>query len=193
MNSTKRQLVSPRELQGQLERGECVLVDVREGVEWSQGHVDGCRHVPLGELGERCGELPEDGRVVLMCASGKRSAKAADLLREQGHANVVELEGGMQSWESAGLEVVRPESAPWPLERQVRLAAGLLVVAGLAVGLVWPPAVFLSWFVGAGLVFAALTDWCGMGLLLAKAPWNRPKSSKRGPQADTCSVSSGGG
>jgi hypothetical protein len=66
---------------------------------------------------------------------------------------------------------------PWSLDRQVRFAAGLLVLVGLALALRWPAAIALSWFVGGGLVFAALTDWCGMGLLLAKAPWNRVRNA----------------
>ncbi|NIP94254.1 MAG: DUF2892 domain-containing protein, partial [Akkermansiaceae bacterium] len=74
----------------------------------------------------------------------------------------------------AGLPTERDETAPWPLERQLRLAAGLLVLTGLTLALFWPGAIVLSWLVGGGLVFAALADWCGMGLLLAKAPWNRP-------------------
>jgi hypothetical protein len=78
------------------------------------------------------------------------------------------------AWEQAGLPLENDEHAPWALERQVRLAAGSLVLAGLGLSLVWPAAVALSWFVATGLVFAAVTDWCGMGLLLARMPWNRP-------------------
>ena len=167
--------LSPEELTDRLARGECDLVDVREHVEWAGGRVAGARHIPLGELGERCREIGGDSPVVVMCRTGRRSGRGAEILREKGFADVLELEGGFLAWEGAGLATERDERAPWALERQVRLAAGMLVLAGLSLALAWPPAVFLSWFVGAGLVFAALTDWCGMGLLLSKAPWNRPR------------------
>lgn len=161
------------EVRDLLERGDCELVDVREPMEWAGSRVPGARHIPLGDLEKRCAELGAGRPVVVMCRSGVRSRKGADVLRGKGHAEVHELEGGLQAWEAAGLATERDERAPWPLERQVRLAAGLLVLAGLALSLAWPWAIALSWFVGGGLVFAGLTDWCGMGLLLAKAPWNR--------------------
>jgi hypothetical protein len=60
------------------------------------------------------------------------------------------------------------------LERQVRIAAGSLVLLGVALGAFVSQWLYgLSAFVGAGLVFAGLTDTCGMGMLLARMPWNR--------------------
>jgi hypothetical protein len=91
-----------------------------------------------------------------------------------GFDEVHQLDGGLTAWEQAGFPLEKDEGAPWALERQVRFAAGLLVLTGLGLSLVWPPAIGLSWFVATGLVFAGVTDWCGMGLLLAKMPWNRP-------------------
>jgi rhodanese-related sulfurtransferase len=91
-----------------------------------------------------------------------------------GFDEVHQLDGGLTAWEQAGFPLEKDEGAPWALERQVRFAAGLLVLAGLGLSLIWPPAIGLSWFVATGLVFAGVTDWCGMGLLLAKMPWNRP-------------------
>jgi hypothetical protein len=79
----------------------------------------------------------------------------------------------MLAWEAAGQPVVR-ERRTVPLERQVRIAAGLMVLFGVILGALVHPAFYgLSFVVGAGLVFAGITDWCGMGLLLARAPWNR--------------------
>jgi rhodanese-related sulfurtransferase len=172
--------VTPKEVSELLERGECELVDVREGVEWAGSRIPGARHIPLGQLEARHAELPGGVPVVVVCRTGRRSRQGAELLRGRGHAEVHELEGGLQAWEAAGLPTERDEKAPWPLERQVRLAAGLLVLLGLALALVWPWAIVLSWFVGGGLVFAGLTDWCGMGMLLAKAPWNRVRSGASG-------------
>ena len=77
------------------------------------------------------------------------------------------------AWEQAGLPLEKEPHAPWALERQVRLVAGLLILLGLGLSHVWPVAIVLAWFVPLGLVFAALTDSCMMGMLLAKLPWNR--------------------
>jgi hypothetical protein len=78
------------------------------------------------------------------------------------------------AWERAGLPMVRGARGSISLERQVRIGAGTLVLAGVVMGWLIHPAFFgFSAFVGAGLVFAGVTDWCGMGMLLAKMPWNQ--------------------
>ena len=154
------------------------LVDVRESLEFAAGRIAGARSVPLADVGRRATELDRARPVVCVCRSGKRSAQAAETLTALGFAHVQQLEGGLSAWEQAGLPVEKDADAPWALERQVRFVAGSLVLTGLGVSLVWPPAIGLSWFVGAGLMFAAVIDWCGMGLLLAMMPWNR--------QAKTC-------
>jgi rhodanese-related sulfurtransferase len=130
--------------------------------------------LPLGELQRRAAELDRSRPVVCVCRSGKRSAQAVEKLVALGFDEVHQLDGGLMAWEQAGLPLEKDKREQWALERQVRLAAGSLVLAGLSFSLVWPPAIGLSWFVATGLVFAAVTDWCGMGLLLARMPWNRP-------------------
>jgi rhodanese-related sulfurtransferase len=173
--------VAPAELQSQIARGERPqLVDVREHPEFAAGRIAGARLLPLGELERRAAGLDRTRPVVCLCRSGKRSAQAAERLVALGFPHVQQLEGGLVAWEQAGLPVEKDAHAPWALERQVRFAAGLLMLAGLGLGLIWPVAVALSWFVGVGLVFAAVTDWCGMGLLLAKMPWNRPGQNCEG-------------
>ena len=94
-----------------------------------------------------------------------------------GFTNVTQLTGGVMAWEQAGLPLEKEAHAPWSLERQVRLVAGLLTLLGLVLSLVWPAAIVLAWFVPLGLVFAAVTDSCMMGMLLAKLPWNRRNSA----------------
>jgi rhodanese-related sulfurtransferase len=90
-----------------------------------------------------------------------------------GYANLVNVEGGTLAWEQAGLPVVRGKEAI-SLERQVRIAAGSLVLLGTALGaFVHPAFLGLAAFVGAGLVFAGVTDSCGLGMLLARMPWNQ--------------------
>lgn len=163
--------VQPNELRGS--RDDVFLLDVREPGEFAGGRIAGSRNIPLGELPRNSAALPDDKTIVCVCRTGRRASQAAEALRSAGRSNLVCLEGGLTAWEKAGLPVDKDANAPWALERQVRFAAGLLILIGLGLSLLWPPAIALSWFVGAGLVFAAVTDWCGMGLLLAKAPWNR--------------------
>lgn len=99
--------------------------------------------------------------------------KVCQKLEAAEFAKIVNVDGGTSAWQSAGLPVVEGKNVI-SLERQVRIAAGSLVVIGVAVGqFVHPSGFGLSAFIGAGLVFAGLTDTCGMGILIARMPWNR--------------------
>ncbi|MGW1780128.1 rhodanese-like domain-containing protein [Streptomyces sp. NPDC002143] len=154
------------------------VVDVRTPGEYAGGHLPGAHNVPLDRLGEASGALraaAARGPLLIVCASGARSAKGCAQLADLGVAAVT-LEGGTAGWAAAGHPVERPAggSAPWPMDRQVRLAAGSLVVAGFAAGLAVPGAHWLSGLVGAGLVFSAVTNTCGMAALLSRLPHNRP-------------------
>jgi hypothetical protein len=94
-------------------------------------------------------------------------------MAQAGLDNAVVVEGGTIAWSDAGLPVERAAVKVMSLERQVRIGAGSLVLTGVLLAIfVHPYFLALSGFVGGGLVFAGITDWCGMGLLLAKAPWN---------------------
>jgi rhodanese-related sulfurtransferase len=94
-----------------------------------------------------------------------------------GVTNVINVEGGTRAWDQAGLPVVRGKKTI-SLERQVRIAAGSLVLLGAALGyFINPLFIGLSAFVGAGLIFAGVTDTCGMGMMLAKMPWNQVRDS----------------
>ncbi len=166
--------LAPRDLYERLVAGERLqLVDVREPAEFAGLRIGLADLLPLAELEQRAGELERDRPVVCLCRSGQRSSQAARRLTALGFRWVSQLEGGLMAWEQAGLPLERDARAPWALERQVRFAAGLLVLTGLGLSLVWPWGIALAWLVGGGLVFSALADWCGMGLLLAKAPWNK--------------------
>lgn len=91
-----------------------------------------------------------------------------------GYSGIHVVEGGTQGWVAAGLPVVSLGKKSISIERQVRIGAGILVLLGIVLGFMVHPGFFvLSGFIGAGLVFAGVTDWCGMALLLARAPWNR--------------------
>jgi rhodanese-related sulfurtransferase len=156
------------------EGGGVQLVDVRSSGEFAGQRIAGSKAIPLGELATRANELDRDRPIVVICQSGQRGRQACAELRRLGRTDVAILAGGMQAWAAAVLPVERDAHAPWALERQVRAAAGGLVLLGATLGWrVHPGFYALSAVVGAGLVFAGVTDWCGMGLLLARAPWNR--------------------
>lgn len=160
------------------EGGEHRIIDVRSPAEFESAHIPGAYNVPLDHLGEHRDEVARhvDEPVVLVCRTGGRAGQAEQRLAAAGMGNVAVLDGGMLAWEAAGGEVTRGAQR-WDLERQVRLVAGALVLAGILASLIWPPARFLSGAVGAGLVFAALTNTCAMGMLLAKLPYNRSTRS----------------
>lgn len=154
------------------------LLDVRTPVEFDEVHVDQAMNEPLDELRPgalvESGKIPKDQPFYIFCRSGGRAGKAADKFNAEGFSNAVVVEGGTLAWIEAGLPVNRGQSKVISLERQVRIAAGGLVLTGFILSwLLHPAFIWLSAFVGAGLVFAGITDFCGMGLLLAKAPWNK--------------------
>jgi rhodanese-related sulfurtransferase len=156
---------------------DVILLDVRTPAEFNTVHVPGAKNVPLDQLDPRA--MVDAGRasplepVYLLCQSGGRATKAAEKFAQAGIENAVIVEGGTKAWIDAGLPVERGTSNAISIERQVRLGAGSLVLLGVLLAVfVHPWFLALSGFVGAGLLFAGITDWCGMGLLLAKAPWN---------------------
>jgi rhodanese-related sulfurtransferase len=173
------QTISPQQLhQRRQTDGTLHLLDVRTPAEHASVHVPGVHLAPLDRLDAEqlagVNGFAKDQPVYLLCRSGGRAKQAAEQLEKGGFTQCFVVEGGTQAWAEAGLPVNRGESKVISLERQVRIAAGLLVLTGVTLGALVHPAFYgLSAFVGAGLVFAGLTDWCGMGLLLARMPWNQ--------------------
>ena len=163
------------ELRSALNGGvDCVLVDVREYPEFAGGRVAGAKLFPLGGLSRRAGEIDRNLPVYLICRTGRRSGEAQRELLSLGFKDVRNVKGGMIAWEKEGFPVERDRNAPWSLERQVRLVAGLMVLSSALLSVfVAQPFVWVAAFVGLGLAFAAITDSCAMGLLLARMPWNR--------------------
>lgn len=161
-------------LKEQLENGEIHLVDVREQMEFAGGRVEGASLLPLGELEKRHTELDHSKPIYVMCRTGRRSGEAQKKLQALGFTNVINVTGGFEAWKKEKLPVERDEHAPWSIERQVRFTAGSLVLIGILLSLfVHPYFIALSGLIGFGLAFTATIDWCGMGLLIAKMPWNK--------------------
>jgi rhodanese-related sulfurtransferase len=151
--------------------GKPTILDVRQYPEYAEGHLEGARLLPLGELRRSPNLAGAGGEAYLLCRTGRRAREAAAILKETGTFTPIVVVGGMEAWKQAG-HPVRREKGPIALERQVRIAVGSLVLIGLLVpGLRWLP-----YFVGAGLIFAGVTNSCAMGMLLARLPWNQPRS-----------------
>ena len=171
--------IQPAQLYERRLRGEAVtLLDVRTPAEHAQEHVPGVRLIPLDRLdpSEMASSegLAKDQPVYLLCRSGNRARQAAAKLEKAGFTACTVVEGGTQAWADAGLPINRGAAKVISLERQVRIAAGTLVLLGVLLSrFVHPDFVWLSAFIGAGLIFAGITDWCGMGMLIAKLPWNQ--------------------
>lgn len=156
------------------------VVDVRTPAEYASGHVPGAHNVPLDALARAVPALKAAaarGELLLVCQSGNRSATARDRLAAHG-VPALDLAGGTSGWAAAGHPLDRPAGAParavWAMDRQVRLTAGSLVLLGL---LVHPAFQLLSAAIAGGLVFSALTNTCGMALMLGKLPHNRPTTT----------------
>lgn len=173
--------ITCKELHELAQAGPIELIDVRTPVEFREVHCVNARNVPLDRLEPAAVMAPRadrDAPVYLICRSGNRSSKACQAFLDAGYTDVVNVTGGTSAWEQAGLPVVRGKKAI-SLERQVRIAAGFLVLAGTLLGFFqheyW---LGVPAFVGAGLMFAGLTDTCGMGMLIARMPWNQVRSTQ---------------
>lgn len=176
--------MSPKTLHDLVQSGSSVeLIDVRTPIEYREVHVGFARNVPLDQLDATQFASGRDGSkpLYVICRSGSRGKQACEKFLAAGYTNIVNVEGGTQAWDQAGLPVVRGQKAI-SLERQVRIAAGLLVLLGSVLGaFVSPYWIGLAAFVGAGLTFAGITDTCGMGMMLARMPWNQvPKATPTG-------------
>ncbi len=149
-----------------------VLVDVREADERAREHVPGTRHHALSTLSTI--DTAGAKAVIFHCRSGARTAANASRLAGAAGCDAYVLEGGIDAWKKAGLPVTTDTRQPIEIMRQVQITAGSLVVVGVVLGFWIAPAFFaLSAFVGAGLVFAGVSGWCGMARLLGLMPWNR--------------------
>jgi rhodanese-related sulfurtransferase len=175
--------ITPRELNDLRRTGKTfTLLDVRTPAEFREVHVEFAKNAPLERLDSQAvarefsaGDQP----LYVICQSGGRSTKACEQLTAAG-LEVVNVVGGTQAWAAAGLPVARGQKTI-SLERQVRIAAGSLVFIGALLGyFIHPYFMGLAAFVGAGLIFAGVTDTCGMGMILARMPWNQVQSSASG-------------
>ena len=157
-----------------LERGEALLIDVREPQEYAAEHIPDARLLPLSTFDPA--RVPQEAgkKVVLHCVMGMRSAQAGQKLLDAGFMTIYNFRGGLQAWKDAGYTTARGQRKPLSLQRQVQIAAGSLVLLGTLLGVIASPwFLLLSGVVGVGLVYAGVSGTCGMATLLAELPYNQ--------------------
>jgi rhodanese-related sulfurtransferase len=170
--------ISPAQLAQLCKEGKKIeLIDVRTPVEFREVHVEIARNIPLDQLDVAALMQAHNGSanepLYVICRSGGRGQQACEKFLKAGFSNVVNVEGGTMACVEADLPVVRGKKAI-SLERQVRIAAGSLVLLGAILGwFVNPAFIWFSAFVGVGRIFAGITDTCGMGMIMARMPWNQ--------------------
>ena len=177
-NNQSQTAIQPRELHRLMNGGQPVqLLDVRTPGEFAAAHVPGAKLIPLDELDAAAfgrESAAEGSPVYVLCQSGGRARRAIEKLERAGVQGCVLVAGGTQAWIDAGLPVNRGASRGLPLMRQVQITIGAISATGAALALwVNPKFAFIPLFTGCGLVFAGVSGFCGLALLLAKMPWNK--------------------
>lgn len=167
--------VDAKTLKQWLERGEALLVDVREPGEHRAAHIEGAHLLPLGRVSSHVLPNASGKKLVVHCAKGGRGSQACEkLLAENPKLEIYNLEGGINSWSGSGLPVTTSGSRLLPLDRQVQLTIGTFLLAATALTYFVHPAFLLFVvLIGVGLAVAGLTGFCGMARVIASMPWNQ--------------------
>ncbi len=157
---------------------EARLIDVREYPEFAEGHIEGSELVPLGTLDMASEAWDRAEPLTLICRSGRRAEEARHTLAAKGFQSLNVLQGGVQAWTNGGKPLIAAPNKPWSMERQVRVTAGSLVLAFFGLGLLTSKKFFLgAGLVGAGLVYAGVSNSCMMASVLGRMPWNDPEKA----------------
>ena len=178
MNSStheKFKFIDAMNFQELLEKEKLYLIDVREAGEYAGEHIPGSKNLPLFKFQPQQVSLVAGKEIVIYCQSGRRSNQAAEKLVESGFTEFSQLQGGIIVWKQSGYINKINKNAPISIMRQVQIVAGSLVFTGTVLGaFVSTWCLILSGFVGAGLVFAGVTNTCKMAVSLAKLAYNQP-------------------
>ncbi|MBL8747018.1 MAG: rhodanese-like domain-containing protein [Phycisphaerae bacterium] len=159
---------------GWVDRGEAVLIDVREADEHAREHIAGSKLVALSGFDPAKIPAANGSRIVVHCKSGRRGAEACGRLAAAGYRDVLNLKGGIEGWKAAGYPVVADARMPISIMRQVQVVVGAVVLVGsVLAAMVSPWFLVLTGFFGAGLLFAGATGTCGLAAVLGWMPWNR--------------------
>ena len=176
--STAIELINPGALAELNKQRPIRLIDVRMPMEFEAVHAVGATNIPLDRFNPEEVLGGADDAIYLICRAGSRGQQACErLIATNPSVRVVNVDGGTLAWEAAGLPVVRGRKK-MSLERQVRIAAGAIILLSFLLAIVVHPGLLgIAALIGAGLVFAGMTDWCGMGMLLGRMPWNQATTS----------------
>ncbi|WP_309643180.1 rhodanese family protein [Phenylobacterium sp.] len=174
MTHPSTKTLAPDKVADLLRRGRALLIDIREPDEFARRHIQGAQSRPLSSFDAARLAARPDQTVIFACKSGMRTAANCERLVAGLDRDAFLLEGGVDAWAAAGLPVQEDRKAPLEIMRQVQIGAGSLVLLGVALGYLAHPAFFgLSGAVGAGLLMAGATGFCGLARVLSLAPWNR--------------------
>ena len=170
--------------------GASSVIDVRTRAEFEDEHIPGSHLIPLDQIEARADQVRATAAPrLLLCRSGNRASMAKKSLEKLHVTGLSVIVGGLGAYTEAGGVTVKGK-ARLSMERQVRIAAGSLALLGVLTGFFIHPAfLILAGFVSAGLIFAGITDWCGMGILLSKMPWNRSAAEGASSAGGTCAAS----
>lgn len=179
--------VNAKTLKTWLDNGDAVLVDVREPAEHAAQNIKGATLLPLSRISKSTLPPCTGKKLVIHCRKGGRGGTACEkLLAEDPNIEIYNLEGGLAAWVEAGLAIESSGSKILPLDQQVQLVIGILLITGSVVGYIFSPAWFLfTGCIGIGLSIAGLTGFCGLAYVMAKMPWNQCKQ----PTKSFCSLS----
>jgi rhodanese-related sulfurtransferase len=165
--------ISPDELKNLINKGNISLIDIREVDEHKTGYIENSINMPMSKFDIKTVEKIESENIVIYCLSGMRCEKILGQLSQIENKNIFKLNGGINAWKSINGAIIRDGSA-FSIMQQVLMIAGSLVLLGsilsLSLNINW---VFLPMFIGAGLLFAGITGWCGMAKILSFMPWNK--------------------
>lgn len=185
-NANRLHCVDASTLKKWMDQKQAVLVDVREPAEFSTEHIDGALLLPLSKFEPV--QLPAYNglKLVVQCKSGMRSRQAAEKLLASGVTEIWQLEGGIEAWKSTGLPVVRSGKRVSDIQRQTQITIGTCVLVGVLLGFfVSPWFLWISGFMGAGLMMAGITGLCPLALLIARLPWNQQADASCGCRGGT--------
>ncbi len=176
--------VTPENAKRLIDEG-AILVDVREPDEHARERIPGARLLPLSRLDEADLAVHAGKPVLFHCRSGARTlTNAPRLAAKAGGCEAFVVEGGLEAWKKAGLPVALDRKQPLEIQRQVQLGAGTFAFFGTLLGLLVSPWFFaVPLFVGAGLITAGATGFCGLARILVRMPWNRTAAPAGAPKA----------
>lgn len=169
-------VLTPQAAQALLAQG-AVLVDIRGADEYAREHIAQAKHIPMDQLSSQGIPNNNANTVIFHCRSGHRTAINAAALDNCVTCEMYILEGGIDGWKKAGLPVVADTNQPLELQRQVQIGAGMMILVGVLLGSAVSPWLYaIAGFVGAGLLVAGVTGFCGLARVLMKMPWNKTTS-----------------